>query len=201
MKKINTALISVWDKTGIVDFAKFLSDQDIKILSTGGTKKKLEKNNIDVVSISEITDQKEVMNGRVKTLHPKIFGGILADRNNDSHIKDLEEMNSLCIDIVAVNLYPFKSEAVNKELKIADAIEYIDIGGPSMLRAAAKNHENVVPLCCEEDYDKFKNYYIDNNGEIPQKERLYFASKVFKLTNNYDKLIYNYLSDYESLNI
>jgi len=201
MKKINTALISVWDKTGVVDFAKFLSDQDIKIFSTGGTKKILEKNNIEVVSISEITDQKEVMNGRVKTLHPKIFGGILADRNNDSHIKDLEEMNSLCIDIVVVNLYPFKSEAVNKDLKISDAIEYIDIGGPSMLRAAAKNHENVIPLCCKEDYDKFKNYYLNNNGEISQKERMYFASKVFKLTNNYDELIYNYLSGNESLNI
>ena len=106
MKTIKTALISVWDKEGIIDFAKFLNDQGVKIISTGGTKKTLEENSIDVISISSITGQKEVMDGRVKTLHPKIFGGILADRDNNSHLKDLNEMNSLCIDVVVVNLYP-----------------------------------------------------------------------------------------------
>ena len=144
MKKIKTALISVWDKTDIIEFAQFLVKHNIQILSTGGTKKVLEKNNIDVTPISEITNQKEVMDGRVKTLDPKIFGGILADRSNKNHIDDLEKMNSFCIDLVIVNLYPFKSEAIDKNLKISDSIEFIDIGGPSMLRAAAKNHENVI---------------------------------------------------------
>ena len=147
MKKIKTALISVWDKTDIIEFAQFLVKHNIQILSTGGTKKVLEKNNIEVTPISEITNQKEVMDGRVKTLDPKIFGGILADRNNKNHIDDLEKMNSFCIDLVIVNLYPFKSKAIDKNLKISDSIEFIDIGGPSMLRAAAKNHENVIPIC------------------------------------------------------
>ena len=197
MKKIKTALISVWDKTDIIEFAQFLVKHNIQILSTGGTKKVLEKNNIEVTPISEITNQKEIMNGRVKTLDPKIFGGILADRNNKNHIDDLEKMNSFCIDLVIVNLYPFKSEAIDKNLKILDSIEFIDIGGPSMLRAAAKNHENVIPICDSKDYTKFKNIYNNNDGRIPAKERLRFAAKVFKLTNSYDNLIYNYFSNQE----
>ena len=201
MKTIKTALISVWDKEGIIDFAKFLNDQGVKIISTGGTKKTLEENSIDVISISSITGQKEVMDGRVKTLHPKIFGGILADRDNNSHLKDLNEMNSLCIDVVVVNLYPFKSKAVDQKLDLKKAIEFIDIGGPSMLRAAAKNHENVIPICKTSDYDFFKEIYLNNNGLINSDYRRDFATKVFKLTNDYDSLIYNYFSDDDSLKI
>ena len=132
MMKIKTALISVWDKTNIVDFAKFLIKNNIEIISTGGTKRILEENNIEVISVSEITDQKEIMNGRVKTIHPKIFGGILADRNQDNHINDLINVGGRTIDLVVVNLYPFQEEAIDKKLDLAKAIEFIDIGGPSI---------------------------------------------------------------------
>ena len=201
MKKIKTALISVWNKDGIVEFAEFLNDHGVKIISTGGTKKTLEQNGIDVISISSITGQKEVMDGRVKTLHPKIFGGILADRDNSFHLKDLNEMESLCIDMVVVNLYPFKSKAVNQKLELKKAIEFIDIGGPSMLRAAAKNHENVIPICKTTDYNFFREIFLNGHGLINSDYRKDFATKVFKLTNNYDNLIYNYFSDDDSLNI
>ena len=130
MNNIKTALISVWDKTGIVDLASFLAENNVEIISTGGTKKILEENNINVTPVNEITQQNEVMNGRVKTLHPKIFGGILADRNNDNHMDDLLEMGGKTIDMVVVNLYPFKSEAIDKKLSLDKAIEYIDIGSP-----------------------------------------------------------------------
>ena len=202
MNRIKTALISVWDKTNIVDFAQFLVKQKIKILSTGGTKRILQQNGIDVISISEYTEQEEVMNGRVKTLHPKVFGGILADRNNDNHLTDLNNMKGYSIDLVVVNLYPFESEAIDKKLNLSDAIEYIDIGGPSMLRAAAKNYRNIIPICDVNDYDNFKNKYNNDDGVFTLEERLDFALKVFELTSKYDSLIYNYfLNNNESLNI
>ena len=194
MNNIKTALISVWDKTGIVDLANFLTENNIEIISTGGTKKILEENNINVIPVNEITQQNEVMNGRVKTLHPKIFGGILADRNNDSHMNDLLTMGGKAIDLVIVNLYPFRSEAIDKNLSLDKAIEYIDIGGPSMLRAAAKNYTNVIPLCHSKQYNDFMTSFNTNGGLIDLDQRIGYASTVFKLASNYNTDISNYFS-------
>ena len=194
MNNIKTALISVWDKTGIIDLANFLAKNNIEIISTGGTKKILEENNINVTPVSEVTQQNEVMNGRVKTLHPKIFGGVLADRNNDDHMDDLLGMGGKAIDLVIVNLYPFKSEAIDKNLSLDKAIEYIDIGGPSMLRAAAKNYINVIPLCSPRQYNDFMVSFNSNAGLIDLDKRIAYASTVFKLVSNYNTDISNYFS-------
>ena len=198
MNNIKTALISVWDKTGIIDLANFLTKNNIEIISTGGTKKILEENNINVTPVSEVTQQNEVMNGRVKTLHPKIFGGVLADRNNDDHMDDLLGMGGKAIDLVIVNLYPFKSEAIDKNLSLDKAIEYIDIGGPSMLRAAAKNYINVIPLCSPRQYNDFMVSFNSNAGLIDLDKRIAYASTVFKLVSNYNTDISNYFSKNEN---
>jgi len=194
MNKIKTALISVWDKTNIIELAKFLNKNNVEIISTGGTKKILEDNNINVTSVSDITNQKEIMNGRVKTLHPKIFGGILADRSNEKHTDDLLNMGGKCIDLVVVNLYPFKSEAIDKELSLDKAIEYIDIGGPSMLRAAAKNYKDIIPLCNPSQYNNFIKLFNLNKGVIGINERVDYAKSVFRLVANYNIDISNYFS-------
>ena len=137
------ALISVWDKTGIVEFSKSLVERGFEILSTGGTKSLLEENDIPVTSVSDLTGFGSIMDGRVKTLHPKVFGGILADRKNNSHISDLLAMDAFEIDLVVVNLYPFAETISKPETTLEIAIENIDIGGPSMLRSAAKNNKHV----------------------------------------------------------
>ena len=195
MNNIKRALISVWSKDGIVDLAKFLIDNGIEIISTGGTKNELEKNGIVVTSVSEITKQSEIMNGRVKTLHPNLFGGILADRSNKRHINDLDLINSSLIDMVVINLYPFEEEAVNNNLSLEKAIEFIDIGGPSMLRAAAKNFKYVIPLCDSSQYDGFIENYNENQGVFSDSERIDYAIEVFNLTMNYDAMISNYFND------
>ena len=194
MNKIKTALISVWDKQNIVELAKFLSNNNVRIVSTGGTKKKLEENNIKVTSISELTNQDEIMNGRVKTLHPKIFGGILADRNNKDHIDDLSSIKAKLIDLVVVNLYPFQLEAVEKNLDLDKAIEFIDIGGPSMLRSAAKNYKNVIPLCNPNQYFDFINKFKKTQGCLDEKSRIAYSKEVFKITSDYNQQIFNYFN-------
>ena len=194
MKK--RALISVWDKSGIIEFSKLLIEREFEILSTGGTKALLEKNGVPVISVSDLTEFKAIMDGRVKTLHPKIFGGILADRNNESHINDLELINSTQIDLVIVNLYPFVDKAVENNLSIEKAIEFIDIGGPSMLRAAAKNHSSVIPICDITDYDKFIVEYDQYNGKIPIEIKKDYAIKIFNITSNYDYRISKYLDSF-----
>ena len=190
------ALISVWDKTGIVEFSKSLIERGFEILSTGGTKSLLEKNDIPVTSVSDLTGFGSIMDGRVKTLHPKVFGGILADRKNDSHMSDLLEMDAFAIDLVVVNLYPFVEQAIEKKLPINKAIEFIDIGGPSMLRAAAKNHDSVIPLCDSSDYEDFISKFDDSSGQISIEHRLEYAAKIFKITTQYDMQISNYLMSY-----
>ena len=191
---IKRALISVWDKEGVVELAKFLNENDIEIISTGGTKKTLEDNDIKVTSISEITGMGSVMDGRVKTLDPRIFGSILADRKNPSHLDDLERIGGKQIDVVVVNLYPFEDNAIKKQLSLKDSIEYIDIGGPSMLRAAAKNFQNVVPLCDSSLYQKFIESFSENNGVIPMNDRVLFATKVFELTSDYENKIFSHFN-------
>ena len=156
MENNKKALLSVWDKTGIVDLAKFLYKNNYEVISTGGTAIELKKAGIPVTKISNITNQHEIMDGRVKTIHPNIFGGILVDRDNKEHVNDLNDIKSSPIDIVVINLYPFKEKAINKKLNLKKAIEYIDIGGPSMLRAAAKNFQHVIALCNPNQYPDFK---------------------------------------------
>ena len=198
MNKIKTALISVWDKENIVELAKFLSNNNVRIISTGGTKKVLEENNISVISISELTKQNEIMNGRVKTLQPKIFGGILADRDNPNHIDDLSSIESELIDLVVVNLYPFQLEAVENNLDLDKAIEFIDIGGPSMLRASAKNYKHVVALSNTNQYFDFIENFKQGNGYINEESRIAYAKEIFRITSDYDKEIFSYFNKDET---
>ena len=181
------ALISVWDKTGLDSLAQFFNKNEIEIISTGGTKKYIENLGINVTPISDITGMDAIMDGRVKTLHPKIFGGILADRKNKNHMLALELIGANQIDIVVVNFYPFADEAIEKKMELKDAIEFIDIGGPSMIRAAAKNYHSVIPLCDQTFYEPFMEIYESNGSEIPLDLRLKWASEVFKLTSEYEK--------------
>jgi len=148
MKK--RALISVFDKTGILEFAKFLKEKNIEIVSTGGTYKYLKENGLEVIEISEVTKFKEMLDGRVKTLHPNIHGGILAIRDNKEHMETIEKEGIETIDFVVVNLYPFFRE-VQTDKTFDEKIEFIDIGGPTMLRSAAKSFKGVTVICDPED--------------------------------------------------
>ncbi len=189
MKK--RAFISVFDKTGVVDFAKALTQEGYEILSTGGTQKALEDANIPVINVTDITGFKECLDGRVKTLHPNIHAGILAMRSNPEHMKQLTDLNINTIDIVAVNLYPFKATVAKKDVTLEEAIENIDIGGPTMLRAAAKNWQDVAVICDFEDYTKVIEEI--KQGEISKKTKFDLAVKVFENTAAYDSLIFQYL--------
>ena len=191
---IKRALISVWDKTGIVELGKFLHNNNVEIISTGGTQTELENAGIIVIPIDSITGQGSIMDGRVKTLDPKIFGGILADRNNPSHLSDLALIDGLEIDLVVVNFYPFVKEAINKNLELKKAIEFIDIGGPSMIRAAAKNYNSIVPISTPNLYDDFMTCYKNNDGKIPLDTREKYASNVFAMTAKYESDICNYFT-------
>jgi len=177
MIKIKTALLSVYDKTGILELAEFLAKNNVEILSSGGTAKHLIKNGIEVTEVSDYTGSPEMFDGRVKTLHPKIHAGILARGEKDS--KELEEFGAKKIDLVVVNLYPF-SEEVAKDSSEQEIIEKIDIGGPAMLRAAAKNFKHTIAICNPEDYGLIKTDGID---EEDSKD---FASEVFVVTQQYD---------------
>ena len=189
---MKTALISVWDKVGIVSLAHTLIENGYRILSTGGTAKHLSEHNIPLTKIAEYTGFPEIMGGRVKTLHPKIFGGILARRDNKEDIKDLERIDAHTIDMVVVNLYPF-SEMSKKKLPLSELLEYIDIGGVSLIRAAAKNYKDVTVLVDPQDYGKVEKY-IRENKEIPTTLRKELALKAFYTTYHYDKVIYETLS-------
>ncbi|MFH0791099.1 MAG: bifunctional phosphoribosylaminoimidazolecarboxamide formyltransferase/IMP cyclohydrolase, partial [Candidatus Omnitrophota bacterium] len=147
MVKIKRALISVFDKAGIVDFSRALNALGVEIFSTGGTAKLLRDNKIPVLEVSEYTGFPEMLDGRVKTLHPKIHAGLLALRNNQKHMDTLKEHNIGLIDMVVVNLYPFEKVIQNPDVNISEVIENIDIGGPSMLRSAAKNYQSVAVIC------------------------------------------------------
>lgn len=189
------ALISVYDKQGILEFAKFLIDQNVEIISTGGTYKYLKENNIPVKDISQITNFPEMLDGRVKTLHPNVHGGILAIRKNKEHMKQIGAHKINTIDFVIVNLYPF-FEKVKSNLTDQQKIEFIDIGGPSMLRSAAKNHQDVIVICDKEDYGVVKNEII-NSKEVTLNTRRALAAKVFNLTSAYDAAISNFLNKQE----
>ncbi len=190
MKPIR-ALVSVSDKIGIIDFARELERFGIEIISTGGTAKVLKEAGIAVKDISELTGFPEIMEGRVKTLHPKVHGGILSKRDVPSHIKAMEELGIERIDIVVVNLYPFK-ETVKKGASFEEIIENIDIGGPTMVRAAAKNFAYVTVITDPSDYELVINE-LNEKGEVSLKTRFELARKAFNLTAHYDALISSYL--------
>ena len=192
---IKRALISVWNKDGLLELADFLNNNGIEIISTGGTEKYLKDSNIPVTEISSITGMSTVMDGRVKTLNPKIFGGILADRENNNHLKDLSKIDAKTIDLIVVNLYPFVDEAVKNKLPMNKAIEYIDIGGPSMLRAAAKNYHSVCVLSDISDYSDFIQNFNKEQKNIDLSWRKQNAAKVFLRTSNYDASIFEYFNN------
>jgi phosphoribosylaminoimidazolecarboxamide formyltransferase/IMP cyclohydrolase len=185
------ALISVSDKRGIVQFARGLLDMGWEIVSTGGTKKLLAEADLPVISVDEITGFPEVLDGRVKTLHPMIHGGVLARRDMPTHMQTLEDHGITPIDLVAVNLYPFRATIATPNVSFDDAIENIDIGGPSLLRSAAKNHQWVLPIVDPADYDSILEQLAA--GEIGQDVRREMASKVFSHTAEYDATIARYL--------
>ena len=193
MAKIQRALISVSDKTGIVEFAQALSGFGIEILSTGGTAKLLRENGIPVVPVDTVTGFPEMMNGRIKTLHPKIHGALLGLRDNAEHVKQAESMGIQWIDLVAVNLYPFESVTLRQGVSVDDAIENIDIGGPAMLRSAAKNHRFVAVVVDPADY-KSVLAEIRTTGGLSAETRQRFALKAFRRTADYDGAIDRYLS-------
>mgnify|MGYP006280312503 CR=1 FL=1 len=191
---VKRALISVSDKRGIIEFAKNLSKMGVEIISTGGTYKKLKGNGIEALEISDITNFPESLGGRVKTLHPMVHGGILADRDNTKHMEELKKLNIKTIDIVVVNLYPFKDTILKKEVQLEEAIENIDIGGPTMIRSAAKNYKDVTVIVDPKDYTKVINE-IKENGNTSYNLRYNLALKVFRHTSQYDTLISQYLSN------
>ncbi|GIN73270.1 bifunctional purine biosynthesis protein PurH [Bacillus sp. J14TS2] len=188
------ALISVSDKTGIVDFTKGLVDLGFEILSTGGTKKALEENQVPVKGVEEITGFPEILEGRVKTLHPLIHGGLLAKRDSEDHLKQLAEQGIQPIDLVCVNLYPFQKTIEKSDVTPEEAIENIDIGGPSMLRAAAKNHADLTVVVDAADYDEVIGE-LKEKGAVSSLFKRKLAAKVFRHTAAYDALIAEYMTE------
>lgn len=189
---IKRALVSVSDKNGIVDFVKELQSLQIEIISTGGTAELLQKSGIGVTGISDVTGFPECLDGRVKTLHPKVHGGLLAVRGNPQHMKQLQELGIEPIDMVIVNLYPFKQTILKENVTLEEAIENIDIGGPTMLRSAAKNYQDVVVIVDPDDYQPVLNE-IRETGDVSLKTRLRLCCKVFEHTSHYDTLIQQYM--------
>lgn len=189
---IKRALISVSDKTGILEFARALDKLGVEILSTGGTYEHLLKNDIPVTSVANITKFPEILDGRVKTLHPNIHGAILARRDDRNHIAQLEKHDITEIDLVCVNLYPFEKTVAKLDCTFYDAIENIDIGGPAMIRASSKNHQHVVIVTNPEDYSHIVSE-LQQHKDISQKHRLQLAYKAFSHTAYYDSIISQYL--------
>ena len=184
------ALISVFDKNGILEFAQFLVKKGIEIISTGGTYRYLKENNIPVIEVAELTKAPEMLDGRVKTLHPVIHGGILAIRDNEEHMATIKERGIETIDMVVVNLYPFFKK-VNEDLTFEEKVEFIDIGGPTMLRSAAKSFKDVVVISDTVDYETVMKEM--EAGEVSFETRKRLAGKVFNLTSAYDAAISNFL--------
>lgn len=190
LRPVRRALLSVSDKTGIVAFAQALHDRGVELLSTGGTAKLLADNDIPVIEVSDHTGHPEIMDGRVKTLHPKIHGGILARRGTDEDV--MAQQNIDAIDIVVVNLYPFANTVAKEGCTLEDAIENIDIGGPTMVRAAAKNNKDVTIVVRASDYDRVLSELAENEGSTTFKTRFDLAIAAYEHTAQYDGMIANY---------
>ena len=189
---IKRALISVSDKTGVIELAKDLSGLGVEIISTGGTAKAISESGISVTNITDITGFPECLDGRVKTLHPKVHAGLLAVRDNREHMECLKQLGIKPIDMVVINLYPFKQTIQKEGVTLEEAIENIDIGGPAMLRAAAKNYRDVVVVVDPADYSDVINE-IKSTGDVSPETKFRLACKVFEHTSHYDTLICTYL--------
>lgn len=193
-KKASSALISVFHKDGLGPIVKKLDELGVTIYSTGGTEKFIRELGVDVVPVEQVTDYPSILGGRVKTLHPKVFGGILNRQDNDSDVAQMEEFEIPQVDIVIVDLYPFE-KTVASGASNQDIIEKIDIGGISLIRAAAKNYKDVLCVSSMEDYEKFLDVITKGNGETSLEERKWFATKAFNVSSHYDSAIFNYFND------
>ena len=194
MIKIKRALISVSDKKGIIEFAKTLLKYNVEILSTGGTAKLFADNNIPVIEVSDYTGFPEMLDGRVKTLHPKIHGGILGKRDDEKHLQTMAKSNIPLIDLVVVNLYPFEATISKENCPLSEAIENIDIGGPAMIRSSAKNYNGVAVVTDAQDYKLIEDELKKNDGALNLECRFNLAKKAFEHTAKYDSAISNYLN-------
>ena len=181
LRKINRALISVSDKTGVVDFARKLKDFNVEIISTGGTAKILREAGIEVRDVADVTGFPEMMDGRVKTLHPKIHGGLLGLRENQEHLRSMRDHGIEPIDMVVVNLYPFEQTVKRTEVTREEAIEQIDIGGPAMIRSAAKNAQDVAVIVLPERFASVLDEMKNNNGSLSLNTRNALAQEAFLL--------------------
>ena len=198
MRKVRRALVSVSDKAGLEELVKVLNDFKVEILSTGGTAKLIAGMGIPVKSVSDHTGFPEMLDGRVKTLHPKIHGGLLAIRDKKEHMEQIKKHDIGLIDMVIVNLYPFEKTIAKPDVKLEEAIENIDIGGPSMLRSAAKNSKDVVVVCNPERYKDVIEELKKNDGAISDELHFKLGVEVFEKTSRYDAAIYNYLKRQET---
>jgi phosphoribosylaminoimidazolecarboxamide formyltransferase/IMP cyclohydrolase len=196
LRKIRRALVSVSDKTGIVEFARELRGFDIEIISTGGTAKALREAGIEARDISDVTGFPEMMDGRVKTLHPRIHGGLLALRDNSEHVEAMREYGIEPIDMVVVNLYPFEETIAREGVTLEEAVEQIDIGGPAMIRSAAKNFRNVAVIVSPDKYDFVMTEMKVENGCLSASTRAFLAQKAFERTATYDTFISRFLSSH-----
>ena len=194
MVAVKRVLVSVSDKSGILDFCKGLAELGIEILSTGGTARLLADNGVKVIDVSDFTGFPEIMDGRVKTLHPKIHGGLLGRRGKDDGV--MAELGIRPIDLVVVNLYPFEETVSRPGCSLDEAIENIDIGGPAMLRSAAKNHAWVGVIVDAKDYQAVLQELREHNNSLSDATRFMLAKKVFAHTANYDAVVSNYLGSY-----
>jgi phosphoribosylaminoimidazolecarboxamide formyltransferase/IMP cyclohydrolase len=195
MKRISRALMSVTDKSGLLEFAQFLAAHKVEIISTGGTAKMLRDGGVPVVEVADYTGFPEMLDGRVKTLHPKVHGGILGRRDLPAHLEQMAKHGIQPIDMVVVNLYQFEQAVAKPGCTLEDAIENIDIGGPAMLRSAAKNYKDVAVVVDPKDYPHLMQEMKLNKGALNVSTRFMLATKVFKLTSGYDGAIYNFLVD------
>jgi phosphoribosylaminoimidazolecarboxamide formyltransferase/IMP cyclohydrolase len=195
MGKIKRAIISLSDKTGIADFARELQSFEVEILSTGGTAKALRESGLKVMDVSDYTGFPEMLDGRVKTLHPKIHGGLLGIRDNPEHAQKMKDHGIQEIDMVVVNLYPLEATVAKPSCTVEEAIENIDIGGPSMLRAAAKNYPYVTVIVDPADYKIVLEEMKKSRGSVTRETNFRLAKKVFQLTARYDKAIAEYLGN------
>ena len=194
MSKIRRAIISVSNKNGIVGLAEALSSMGIEILSTGGTAKTLRDAGIPAKEVSEYTGFPEMLDGRLKTLHPRIHGGLLSRRDNKKDMEEIKKQGIDTIDMVVVNLYPFEETISKPGVTLAEAIENIDIGGPAMLRSASKNFQDVVVIVDPSDYEKIVGEMKDLDGDLSYRTKLELARKVFIHTSRYDTMIADYLT-------
>ncbi|MGQ9507771.1 MAG: bifunctional phosphoribosylaminoimidazolecarboxamide formyltransferase/IMP cyclohydrolase [Thermodesulfobacteriota bacterium] len=197
MGKIRRAIISVSDKRGVISFAKALAELGVEIISTGGTAKVLREEGLSVREISDYTGFPEMLEGRIKTLHPRVHGGLLGQRSKPEHVRQMNERGILPIDLVAVNLYPFEATVARESCTLEEAIENIDIGGPTMLRSAAKNYPDVTVIVDPEDYERVLNE-LREKGEVSIETNFRLAKKVFQHTARYDGAISNYLGQIEN---